>query len=722
VARSLDDDITQLQRDVSLERLAQARGVTLRGHGAKLSGVCAFHSKSRPRLVINTKANTWACRSCKVTAGSVVEWTMRAEGVSGRHAIELLRTEHVGGVGDGKAGKLVKKSSVKKLSAQFEPDADDAKLLDTVVGYYRDRLKANPTALGFLQKHGVVAEAIDRFQIGFSDRTIGYTLPDKNRKAGAEIRGRLREVGILKDTGHETLRGCVTIPIFDYDGVVVGLHGRRIDPVGDSDIHVGTEGMWNREALTASQDIVVAASPFEALILWSCGARNAVAAHDVGVLVETVVANETTKVVLALPRTPAGDDAANHIAGKLVGVEVFRALLPAGMDVAGYVTSSSASDLARVVRAAEWIGGVRPTAEPALPVIVVGQSSESAASAATSPTARGDEIIIEQGDRRWRVRGLVGNTSYERLKVHLFVTRETRDARTSGFFVDTLDLYSARQRSSFVVQAAEELGLSTEVVKRDLGHVLLQLEALQDQSIKAALEPTPTTPPMTEGERESALDLLRDPKLLDRILSDFDRCGVVGESDNKLVGYLAATSRKLRHPLAVTIQSSSSAGKSSLMDAILDFVPQEDRLSFSAMTGQSLYYMGETDIGHKVPSIAEQDGAERASYALKVLQSEGQLTIASTGKEPCTGRLVSHEYRVRGPVAIFTTTTAIDADEELLSRCIVLTVDERPEQTRAIHDRQRHAQTLDGLFATGERERVLALHRNAQRLLRLSGW
>ena len=139
------------------------------------------------------------------------------------------------------------------------------------------------------------------------------------------------------------------------------------------------------------------------------------------------------------------------------------------------------------------------------------------------------------------------------------------------------------------------------------------------------------------------------------------------------------------------------------------------------MTPQSIFYMGETDIGHKVLSIAEEAGAERASYALKVLQSEGQLTIASTGKEPGTGRLVSHQYRVQGPVAIFTTTTAIDVDEELLSRCIVLTVDERPEQTRAIHDRQRHAQTLDGLFARGGREHVLHLHRNAQRLLRPLG-
>lgn len=58
-------------------------------------------------------------------------------------------------------------------------------------------------------------------------------------------------------------------------------------------------------------------------------------------------------------------------------------------------------------------------------------------------------------------------------------------------------------------------------------------------------------PAMTDAERDEALALLRDPKLLERVLSDLERTGVVGEQTNKLVGYLAAVSRKLDDPLAV---------------------------------------------------------------------------------------------------------------------------------------------------------------------------
>ena len=82
--------------------------------------------------------------------------------------------------------------------------------------------------------------------------------------------------------------------------------------------------------------------------------------------------------------------------------------------------------------------------------------------------------------------------------------------------------------------------------------------------------------------------------MLDRILTDFEHCGVVGEETNKLVSYLAVTSRLLEAPLAILVQSSSAAGKSALMEAVLALLPEEQRVQYSAMTGQSLFYMGET--------------------------------------------------------------------------------------------------------------------------------
>jgi len=55
---------------------------------------------------------------------------------------------------------------------------------------------------------------------------------------------------------------------------------------------------------------------------------------------------------------------------------------------------------------------------------------------------------------------------------------------------------------------------------------------LQAEQIRKALEPKKAEVSMTEDERGEALTLLKDPKLLDRIIEDLDRCGLVGEESN----------------------------------------------------------------------------------------------------------------------------------------------------------------------------------------------
>jgi hypothetical protein len=252
-----------------------------------------------------------------------------------------------------------------------------------------------------------------------------------------------------------------------------------------------------------------------------------------------------------------------------------------------------------------------------------------------------------------------------------------------------------------------------------VGKLWTVLEELQREQIKKTLNgDQPEASTMTAEEQAEAMKLLRDPRLLDRVLSDFDKCGVVGEETNKKISYLAAVSRLLKKPLAVVVQSPSAAGKSSLMESVLAFVPEEHREEYSAMTSQALFYMGQKNLKHKIVAVSEVEGAQRAAYPLKLLQSEGKLNIASTGKDPVSGKHVTHEYQVEGPVMIFLTTTAQEVDEELLNRCIVLTVNEDREQTQAIHQKQREAQTIEGMWAEDQRHEIIKLHRNAQRLLR----
>jgi DNA primase catalytic core len=781
MARIPEDEVERLKREVSVQRLAEARGIKLKRLGADLHGLCPFHDDRSPSLVITPAKNLWHCMGACNAGGTAIDWVMKAQGVSFRHAVELLREDYFPLAAA--PVQPVKQSTVRKLPPPVARNADDRVLLLQAVDYYSRTLKQSPEALKYLSSRGLQSsEIIDRFRLGFANRTLGYGLEGKNRVAGAEMRGRLQRLGILRESGHEHFNGSVVVPVFNASGEVVEMYGRKIT----ARLREGTplhlylpgeqRGVWNEEALIASKEIILCEALIDALTFWVAGFRNVTASYGVnGFTADHRAAFEKhgiSRVYIAYDRDEAGNKAAAKLAEELIemGIECFRVEFPKGMDANAYAlkVTPAAKSLGVLINRATWLGkGQRaaapePEIEPlpaeakaatkekkieddvpepiaesipttdapteevfslAAALEPVAPAEPEPATAAPAPSIdvpveiRGEDIFIQQGERRYRIRGLHKNLSYELLKVNVLVSG-MRPRGESAFHVDTLDLYVARQRSVFTKQAAEELGIKEEVLRRDLGRVLLKLEELQDEQIKKALEPEKKEIEIGPEERAEALALLRDPRLLERIVEDFARCGVVGEETNKLVGYLGVVSRHLESPLAVIVQSSSAAGKSSLMEAVLAFVPEEQRVQYSAMTGQSLFYMGEADLKHKVLAIVEEEGAHNAAYALKLLQSEGVLTIASTGKDPATGRLLTHQYRVEGPVMIFLTTTAINLDEEMLNRCLVLTVNEEREQTQAIHRVQREAQTVEGLLRRQDRAAVLAVHRNAQRLLK----
>ena len=766
MARIPENEIERLKNEVSVERLIESSGIELKKTGKDLVGKCPFHEDDTASLVVTPAKNLWHCFGCGA-AGGPIDWVIKKNGVSFRHAVELLRD----GIPSLAAGSgAVKRSTVCKLEAPVALDVDDQALFNQVIDYYHEVFKASPEALAYLKARGIDStEAVEHFKLGFADRTLGLRLPQKNRVAGAEIRTRLQKIGIYRESGHEHFNGSLIVPVCDENGNVLEVYGRKLL----DNLRTGTPkhlylpgphaGVWNIEALTASKEIILCEALIDALTFWCAGYRNVTSSYGIEGFTEDHLAafkaHSTERVLIAYDRDEAGERGAAKVSELLMqaGIECFRIQFPKGMDANEYAlkVTPATKSLGVVIRKAQWLGNGKPPVQPsstphpatpeacpesgrrAAPVLAsepFALAAENAASEKSAPqpeplpasptpqTARevpmeikDNEVTLTLGEgkdaRRYRVRGLAKNLAVDVLKINLLM------GHGDAFHVDTLDLYAAKQRAAYIAQAAHETGCDERILKGDLGRVLLALEQLQDATIRDTLQAAPE-PQMEEAAQQAALALLKFPDLTARILADFAACGLVGEETNKLVGYLAAVSRKLDKPLGVVIQSSSAAGKSSLMDAVLAFVPEEDKVKYSAMTGQSLFYMGETNLKHKALAIVEEEGASRASYALKLLQSEGELTIASTGKDPVSGNLITQQYRVEGPIALLVTTTARDIDEELMNRCLVLSVDEGREQTRAIHQLQRDRRTLEGLIAHRDKEALITLHQNAQRLLK----
>jgi hypothetical protein len=788
--------IESIKRDVPCREVLEAAGAVFAKHGADVVCRCPFHDDQTPSLIVSERKNLWRCHGACGIGGDVIALTVKLKGVSFRHAVELLAAGLPSGAGAGSssfaagpAGRAAvgvpKTSTVRTLPCPLDATADDARLMSQVVDYYASRL-ALPGCAGraYLAARGLDdAELIRRFAFGFADRSLGLRLPNKQRKEGAELRGRLATLGVFRaESGHEHFAGSVVIPIHGFDGSVVGMYGRKtLD-----NLRAGTpkhtylpgahRGVWNcgPDLVDGNGAVIVCEALLDAASCWVAGLRNVTAAYGVNgwtedhdrALADPVSGAKARDVFIAYDADAAGDAGADKLAEALIarGFTAYRMRLPPGQDIndvhrAAGSAAASGDELRRLVAAAQWLGGAPRVTVPAgvpgvvaVADVVAGVAGTAAAPAAMLPLSlpagaaapatlppgiavqvAGDEITAEIGTRRYRVRGLFANRGAEVMKVNLRVGVDRAGmAENTAFHVDTLDLYQTRFRQAFTAAAAAECGLHADVIKSDLGKLLLALEIQRDERSRSAAaggggaagargaggrsaEPVPVV--LTPEEHAAAMALLTAPDLLARIGSDLTRCGLVGESVNKVVAYLAATSRRLDTPLAIVVQSSSAAGKSTLMDKVLSLMPPEDVRQYSAISGKSPFYLGTANLKHRILAVAEEEGARRASYALKLLQSDGHLSMAATGKNAETGRMETHDYRVEGPVMLMLTTTAIDVDPELLNRCLVLTVDEDADQTAAIQASQREARTLAGIQAKRERAAIEALHRNAQRLL-----
>jgi DNA primase catalytic core len=798
-----EEELKKLKDEIDLVALIQSKGVALSKQGNDYKGLCPFHEEKTPSFVVTPAKGLWHCFGCGV-GGTVVDFVMQTEKVSFRHAVEILKEGNFE-----ELGESIKKnySTVPALKSPVSFEADEQKILQDVLEYYHERLSHNPQARKYLEKRGIGhPELLKRFRIGFCDRTLGLRLPYKNRQSGKKIRDSLQKIGLLKESGHEHFRGSVVFPVFDENGRIREIYGRKIcdrlrpDTPKHTYLPGAHGGLFNEKSLEhQSKEIILCECIIDALSVYQSGFVNVTAAFGVNGFTEEMLSlflrHGIRRVYILYDSDAAGNKAAEKLGTVLYseGIEPLRVKLPKDEDANSFLCQSTnpKEELKRLINTAlRWEEPAVSAKEPPARVsyslaakeksLAAGEEipgrkekscSEQAAAkksypeeapadlpekapAAPQKTASAESrenppdktpaeepdqydtsaalnnsnaiskepikaelsagnIHINLGNRQYRIRGLEKNLAFDVLRVNIKIAIAER------YFIDTFDLYHARNRAGFISAAAKELDTDPEIIRRDLGQVLLKLEELQEKNISGTLENSAENiPVMNDAERKEALEFLQSPDLLKRIAKDFETCGLVGEEINSLIIYLAAVSRKLDDPLAIIIQSSSASGKSSLMNACLDFIPEEEQVRYTAMTGQSLFYMGENDLVHKTLAISEEEGAESASYSLKTFQSEKMLRIASTGKDGSSGRLITHEYTVQGPVQLMMTTTSAEINHELENRCITLGINESREQTKAIHQLQRLKRTEEGLLRKREREKLLLLHQNAQRLLR----
>jgi hypothetical protein len=266
-------------------------------------------------------------------------------------------------------------------------------------------------------------------------------------------------------------------------------------------------------------------------------------------------------------------------------------------------------------------------------------------------------------------------------------------------FRDNLDLNSATGRKRFVVGTLQAAFPSRSPedwptdVRNELEHQLIALAAAPPgapEPVASAASADPRVEAlakMPEDVRAEAADLLDNPQLLARISEDVMWGGVVGERRLGLSIYFVGVSAQLRKPLAMIVRGPSSSGKSHIVDCIADLFPPEVVLRATSISTNALYYFPSGTLRHRwivagERSRLEDDDRAEATRALREMLESGRLSKAVTVKE--ADRIVTELIEQEGPIAFIETTTLGTIFEEDRNRCLVVSTDERSEQTKRI--------------------------------------
>jgi DNA primase catalytic core len=562
--RRFTDEQLARAKQTDLVALMQSRGVELHSRGASWQGCCPFHEDSTPSLTVTPSKGLWNCFGCGA-AGDAVRFVELRDGCTFVEAVKTL----LGFEGEDRPAPSL---TAPALDVVEVSPAERTKLLTRVAAHYHRAFLDHPEGLRYLvDVRGLRDTALFKtFHVGLANGSLLEALPQDG-----PILAQLRAIGVLTATGREFFGGCVVFPLWNTEGAIVNLYGRRLKDGEVNHLYLPgpRQGLWNAQAARRSESVLLSESVIDALSVVDAGLSEVMPCYGVHGMTDEhlhwLVQNGVKRAVLAFDGDDAGRRGMETVQRKLseAGLAVGRLALPEGADLNSALCGTHA-DEARAAMAGQ-----------------VGAAFASLLSSAPATDAPAAALPGEQFEltpsgfklglhgRRYEVKGIARVTTQLKATV-----KATGDAR-KGFELTTLDLYSARSRDAYAKACALLFGAEDDVIRADLARLIERVEAWQAPG--AAAEVVPVSSPADEAR---ARVFLANPALLDEVLADLVTLGVAGEQTNKLLCYLAVISRKLDDPLSLLIQSRSAAGKSTLQHAVLALTPDEDQVHYTRLT------------------------------------------------------------------------------------------------------------------------------------------
>jgi DNA primase len=700
-------DLEALKAQVDLAAVMRSHGIDLETVGRNLKALCPWHEDKDASLVVNPEKGLYNCFGCQAR-GDVLSFIQDRENLSFPQAVTRLR-ELAGVTEAGAPAFAPAKGDPDRFPGGLTRDG----LLGKVLAHYQSGLARSPEAREYLEGRKLWdTEMIHAFRLGYCDGSLLATLPQTG-----PIREAMTTLGVLNSKGKEHFLGCVVAPLEHPNAGIVGLYGRRLNlkaKVRHLFLPGPKRGILGLDGLSGASALTLAEGVFDALSLWIAGTRPVTAIYGTAGLTEDLEhflrASSVRELRLCFDADRAGDEAVERIVDQVGDrFRLSRVVLPDGCDPNDLLSREAPEILREFAQCLQPVpGGVGES-----------ESLDDDEIPITETTEIG--FTLEFSEVRYEVTPAPPYSG--RLKVSIRAERfqgpEGMDTtRKKPKFLDRCDLVSARSRSETLRGMSQRLYLDREEAERHLRAILDTAEEWVTAiggSLSGGNEHEPAK--LSEAQKATALEFLREPELVRLLLNDIEVLGHVGEEKGKLLGYLVGISRKLENPLSAIIRSQSGAGKSGLARAIAMLVPPEDVIHYSRVSAHALAYAGKDAYKCKLILMEERTGGEAADYYIRILQSSHVIRQAVVIKDPVTGQMRTQEFEVEGPIAYIETTTDAQLNPENASRCFEIFLDESEAQTHRIQARQRQARASVRLQSVN-RQAIIERHHNAQRMLK----
>lgn len=282
-----------------------------------------------------------------------------------------------------------------------------------------------------------------------------------------------------------------------------------------------------------------------------------------------------------------------------------------------------------------------------------------------------------------------------------------------------IDLFDFSNVENQCRELSEKQGFDSNLLEADLLQFTDLLEDYREKLFNAEMNPVTdqfSQKELTPQAHEKAVEFLSKPRLFESVDKLLGQSGIVGEEENRMLSFILASSYKMPYLMHGLIQGSSGEGKSHLINAIADCMPQEDVMNMTRITSKSLYHYRDKELMNKLIIIQDFDGLdEEAQFAFREMQSAKFLSSSTVVKD-MLGNTRGKMKKVEAHFASLTATTKAEVYYDNMSRSVVLGVDESQEQTLRIIKAQNLK--ISGVSNSESEQQAKQLLRNAMRVLK----